>query len=69
VETDAADGNPQRTRFPQRLEKASQTALGLFTVPTGSTAKITSKLIFDIHRGMGPNEKIKRGQIKLTEPI
>jgi hypothetical protein len=32
--------------FPQWLEKTSQTTLGFFTVPTGPTAKATSKLIF-----------------------
>jgi hypothetical protein len=44
VETDAAMEIRKERGFPSRLEKASPTTLGFFTVPTGPTIIINSKL-------------------------
>jgi hypothetical protein len=41
----------QERGFPQRLEKAKQTTLGFFTVPTGPTAGITSTFSIFTQRG------------------
>ena len=45
VETDAAVEIRKERGFPPRLEKASPTTLGFFTVPTGPTIIINSKLL------------------------
>ncbi len=45
VETDAAVEIHKERGFPPRLEKASPTTLGFFTVPTGPTIIINSKLL------------------------
>jgi len=45
VETDAVVEIRKERGFPPRLEKASPTTLGFFTVPTGPTIIIDSKLL------------------------
>jgi len=45
VETDTAVEIHKERGFPPRLEKASPTTLGFFTVPTGPTIIINSKLL------------------------
>jgi hypothetical protein len=43
----------QERGFPQRLEKAKQTLLGFFTVPTGPTAGFFPNSISKFTRGVG----------------